>query len=66
MKDLKRILATLVAICTLSAGALAFDVQRKNDPKPPEKPQKEIQREDKKPPPSDNKNQGDDKKRGKP
>ena len=68
MKEFKRILATLVAICTLSAGALAFDVQRKNDQKPPEKPQKEIQREDKKPPPprDDNQNRGGDRKRGKP
>ena len=67
MKDLKRYLATLVAICTLSAGALASDWQRQPGQKPPPKEQKEIPREDKKPPPprEDNQNRGD-KKRGKP
>ena len=50
MKDLKRFLATLVAICTLSAGALASDWQRQPGQKPPPKEQKEIPREDKKPP----------------
>jgi hypothetical protein len=66
MKDLKRILATLVAICTLSAGALASDWQRQNDQKPPPKEQKEIPREKKPPPREDNQNRGGDKKRGKP
>jgi hypothetical protein len=68
MKDWKRMLATLVAICTLSAGALASDWQRQNDPKPPPKEQKEIPRGDKKPPPprEDNQNRGGDRKRGKP
>ena len=68
MKNLKRYLATLVAICTLSAGALASDWQRQKDQKPPPKEQKEIPREDKKPPPprEDNQNRGGDRKRGKP
>ena len=68
MKDLKRMLATLVAICTLSAGALASDWQRQNDQKPPPKEQKKIPGEGKKPPPprEDNQNRGGDKKRGKP
>ena len=66
MKNLKRFLATLVAICTLSAGALASDWQRQNDQKPPPKEQKEIPREKKPPPREDNQNRGGDKKRGKP
>lgn len=68
MKDLKRMLATLIAICTLSAGALASDWQRQqNDQKPPPKEQKEIPREKKPPPPrEDNQNREGDRKRGKP
>ena len=61
-EGLERFLATLVAICTLSAGALASDWQRPNDQKPPPKEQKEIPRENKKPPPP----REDNKKRGKP
>ncbi len=69
MKGLKQILATLVALCMLTVSALALDVQRQNDPKPPPKEEKKIPREEKKPPPrEDNQNRGDkdNNKRGKP
>lgn len=70
MKDVKQILAAVVAVCVLSIGALAFDVQR-NDPKPPPpKDKKAIVKEDKQPPPQqsprDERGRGNDNRREKP
>ena len=66
MKNLKRFLATLIAICMLSLSAFALD-QRQNDPKPPPKDTKDVPKQDKPPPPrEDNSNKGGDKRGGKP
>ena len=68
MKDLKRYLATLVALCMLTLSAAAFD-QKQNDPRPPEKPPKDVPKGEKPPPPrEDNSNRGggNDKRGGKP
>lgn len=57
MKDLKRILATTLTLCLLSASALAFD-QKKDNPPPP-KPPKEVPKVEKKDPPrNDGANKG--------
>lgn len=68
MKALKQALATLVAICTLTAGALALgDGQRQGEQKPPPKPPQKIEPEKKPPPPPrGDKGGGNDNKRGKP
>lgn len=67
MTDLKRYLATAVAVFMLATGAFALD--QKNDPRPPEKPPKEVPKGEKPPPPrEDNSNRGGsgDKRGGKP
>ena len=68
MKYLRRILVTATAVLTLASGALALDVQRLNDPKPPPKETKEVPKQEKPPPPRENKPDrgGNDKRGGKP
>jgi hypothetical protein len=65
MKDLRRILATAMTLCLLTASAFAFD-QRKE--KPPPKPEKEVPKVEKKDPPrNDGGNRGGrEGKKGKP
>lgn len=71
MKDLKRILTAVIALCVLSASAMAFEPQ-KNDPKPPPPPKDErkVEKVEKRPPPPPRDNTtnrgGNDNRRGKP
>ena len=56
MKDLRRILATAMTLCILSASAFAFDQKRD---KPPPKQEKEVPKVEKKDPPrNDSGNRG--------
>jgi len=68
MKFLKQFIIAAVASCVLAAGALAFEPQKNNDPKPPPKDTKQVPSQPKNPPPPrDNGNKGgNDNKRGKP
>lgn len=63
MKDLKRYLATLVALCMLAVGTLALDDQKQGSQKPPPKNPNDVPTQQKPPPPRDTKG---DKKGGKP
>lgn len=69
MKHLKQILTAAIALCVLTASAMAFESQR-NDPKPPPpKDEKKVEKPDKPPPPprENNTNRGgNDNRRGKP
>jgi hypothetical protein len=69
MKDLKQILAAAIALCVLSASAMAFEPQ-KNEQKPPPKGENKVEKREKPPPPprENNSNRGgnNDNKRGKP
>lgn len=70
MKVLKKTLATIFALCMLTVSVFALDVQRQNDPKPPDKKPQEIKPQEKPPPPRDDKKNenrgGNENKRGKP
>ena len=69
MKVLKQTLATTVALCMLALSAFALDAHLQNDPKPPPKETKDVNKSDKQPPPPRNNNQnrgGNENKRGKP
>ncbi|HYE15884.1 MAG TPA: hypothetical protein VD968_15690 [Pyrinomonadaceae bacterium] len=57
MKRLKQIILTALALCALSANALAFDDGQKGDKKPP-KPDVKIEKGQKPPPPPPPKNDG--------
>ena len=57
MKELKRYLATLIALCALALGTAA--VAQKNDPKPPPKGDpKDVPTQQKPPPREDHSNKG--------
>jgi hypothetical protein len=63
MKDLKRYLATLIALCMLAASTLAFEDQKQGGQKPPPKNPNDVPTQQKPPPPRDTKG---DKKGGRP
>lgn len=62
MKVFKQYIATLIAVCVLAVGAMAFEPQKDKDQKPPPKPPQEVPNREKPPPPpkNDNNNRGND------
>lgn len=68
MKDLKRMLATVLTLCLLAGTTLVFGDQRKDNPPPPKKDDKVVVQPEKKDPPrgdSGNKG-GNEGRKGKP
>jgi hypothetical protein len=69
MKDLKQILLAAIALCVLSASAMALEPQRNEQKPPPPKDEKKVEKPEKPPPPprEGGNNRGDNSnRRGKP
>lgn len=70
MKFLKQLIITVVALCVLATGAMAYEPQKNDQKQPPPKPPQEVPNRPKEPPPprNDNGNKGSEgsKRGGKP